>query len=72
MEREPARCAENKKRGGENVEVFNVITEFSLYRLGFEVTWHFFPSIGGWDAPRKGAHRYGPIGENFDDATFSA
>ena len=31
-----------------------------------------FPSIGGCDAPRKGAHRYGPIGEKFNDAAFSA
>ena len=29
----------------------------------------FFP-IGGCDAPRKGAHRYGPIGEKFNDANF--
>ena len=32
VERKPARCAENKKRGGENVAIFNVIVEFPLYR----------------------------------------
>ncbi len=30
----------------------------------FNVIVGFFPSIGGCDAPLKGAHRYGPIGGN--------
>ena len=43
-----ARWAENMKRGGENVAIFNVIAEFPLYRR----VW------GGAFVPL----RYGPIG----------
>ena len=49
VEREPARCAENKKRGGENVAVFNVIVGFLPYRR--------------WDRRLYGVCCYGPIGE---------
>ena len=40
------------------------------YRRGGNAA--IYPSIGGWDALLKGAHRYGPIGENINDAAFSA
>ena len=37
VEREPARCAENKKRGRKNMPVFNVIAGFPLYRRVWDI-----------------------------------
>ena len=59
-------CAENEKEKAENRKR-HYLFDISLYYLYMA---HFFPSIGGCDAPLKGVHRYGPIGGKTTESHF--